>query len=245
MQNDKIQGARRKRNLGRDIYELLGSMRFAVSLLTFIAIATIIGTVLQQNMTEIEYIDMFGTYWYSVFSKFDVREIYNTWWFLLIMAFLVVSTSVCLIRNVPKMLRDMRSFREYVRQTSLRAFPHKIDIQSDLSQDDGVALGRSWLKHHGYQFKEKVDGDTVLLAAKKGSSNRLGFIFAHMAIVVICVGGLLDSELPNRMQIWTGYKSAIPDEARFVSEVSSASRYASNNPSFRGNVLISEGQASD
>ena len=245
MQNDKIQGARRKRNLGRDIYELLGSMRFAVSLLTFIAIATIIGTVLQQNMTEIEYIDMFGTYWYSVFSKFDVREIYNTWWFLLIMAFLVVSTSVCLIRNVPKMLRDMRSFREYVRQTSLRAFPHKIDIQSDLIQDDGVALGRSWLKHHGYQFKEKVDGDTVLLAAKKGSSNRLGFIFAHMAIVVICVGGLLDSELPNRMQIWTGYKSAIPDEARFVSEVSSASRYASNNPSFRGNVMISEGQASD
>lgn len=245
MQNDKIQGARRKRNLGRDTYELLGSMRFAVSLLTFIAIATIIGTVLQQNMTEIEYIDMFGTYWYSVFRKFDVAEIYNTWWFLLIMAFLVVSTSVCLIRNVPKMIKDMRTFREYVRQTSLRAFPHKIEIESDLSQEDGVNLGRSWLKHHGYQFKEKVDGDTVLLAAKKGSSNRLGFIFAHMAIVVICVGGLLDSELPNRLQIWTGYKNAIPDEARFISEVQSGSRYATNNPSFRGNMMISEGQATD
>lgn len=41
----------------------------------------------------------------------------------------------------------------------------------------------------------------TLLAAKKGSSNRLGFIFAHLAIVVICIGGLLDSELPNRLQI--------------------------------------------
>ncbi len=160
-------------------------MRFAVSLLTFIAIATIIGTVLQQNMTEIEYIDMFGTYWYSVFSKFDVAEIYNTWWFLLIMAFLVVSTTVCLIRNVPKMIKDMRTFREYVRQTSLRAFPHKLELASDLSQEESVTLGRSWLRHHGYQFKEKVDGDTVLLAAKKGSSNRLGFIFAHMAICLL------------------------------------------------------------
>lgn len=245
MQNDKIQGAKRSRSVGRDIYELLGSMRFAVSLLTFIAIATIIGTVLQQNMTEIEYIDMFGTYWYAVFSKFDVAEIYNTWWFLVIMAFLVVSTTVCLIRNVPKMLKDMRTFREYVRQTSLRAFPHRIELESDLSQEDGVNLGRSWLKHHGYQFKEKVDGDTVLLAAKKGSSNRLGFIFAHMAIVVVCIGGLLDSELPNRLQIWSGFKHAIPDEARFVSEVQADSRYATNNPSFRGNMLISEGQASD
>lgn len=245
MQNDKTQSARRKRNLGRDIYELLGSMRFAVSLLTFIAIATIIGTVLEQGQTEIQYIDKFGTYWYSVFRKFDVAEIYNTWWFLLIMAFLVVSTTVCLIRNTPKMIKDMRTFREYVRQTSLRAFPHKIDIESDLTQDEGVALGRSWLKHHGYKFKEKVDGDTVLLAAKKGSSNRLGFIFAHMAIVVICIGGLLDSELPNRLQIWAGFKEPIPDAARFVSEVDSKSRYGTNNPSFRGNMLISEGQATD
>lgn len=245
MQNDKNRGARRKRHLGKDIYELLGSMRFAVSLLTFIAIATIIGTVLEQGKTEIEYIDKFGTYWYSVFRKFNIAEIYNTWWFLLIMAFLVVSTTVCLIRNTPKMIKDMRTFREYVRQTSLRAFPHKIDIESDLSADEGVALGRSWLKHHGYQFKEKVDGETTLLAAKKGSSNRLGFIFAHMAIVVICIGGLLDSELPNRLQIWTGFKNAIPDEARFISEVKSASRYNTNNPSFRGNMLISEGQASD
>ena len=245
MQNDKTQGARRKRNIGRDIYELLGSMRFAVSLLTFIAIATIIGTVLEQNQTELQYVDKFGTYWYSVFRKFDVAEIYNTWWFLLIMSFLVVSTTVCLIRNVPKMIKDMRSFREYVRQTSLRAFPHKIDIESELTAEEGVALGRSWLKHHGYQFKEKIDGDTTLLAAKKGASNRLGFIFAHLAIVVICIGGLLDSELPNRLQIWTGYKNVIPDEARFVSEVDSNSRYGINNPSFRGNLLISEGQATD
>ncbi|CAM5199187.1 Cytochrome c biogenesis protein Ccs1 [Oligella ureolytica] len=76
-------------------------MRFAVSLLTFIAIATIIGTVLEQNQTEISYIDKFQTVRLFVFSKFDVAEIYNTWWFLLIMGFLVVSTTVCLIRNTP------------------------------------------------------------------------------------------------------------------------------------------------
>lgn len=49
-------------------------MRFAVSLLTFIAIATIIGTVLEQNQRELDYIDKFGTFWYAIFSKFDVAE---------------------------------------------------------------------------------------------------------------------------------------------------------------------------
>lgn len=236
---------KRRRSVKKDVYELLGSMRFAVSLLTFICICTVIGTVLQQNQNDIEYINMFGTFWYALFSQFDVAGIYNTWWFLVTMAFLVVSTTVCLTRNTPKMIRDMRSFKDYVRQTSLRAFPHKIDITSPLSAEDGVALGRSWLRHHGYQFREKNDGTTHLLAAKKGSSNRLGFIAAHLAIVVICVGGLIDSELPNRLQIWTGYKSPIPDEVIFVAEVDKASRYGPNNPSFRGNVVVSEGQSSD
>jgi len=46
------------------------------------------------------------------------------------MAFLVVSTSLCLIRNTPKMIKDMRSFRESVRVASLRAFHHKVEMQS-------------------------------------------------------------------------------------------------------------------
>lgn len=220
-------------------------MRFAISLLIIVCIASAIGTVLQQSQTEITYVDMFGTYWYQVFRKFDVAEIYNTWWFLIIMAFLVMSTSVCLIRNVPKMIKDMSSFRDYVRITSLRAFHHKIDVNTAYSQEQSVAMAKVWLKKHGYAFREKTDGETVLLASKKGSSNRLGYIFAHLAIVVICIGGLLDSELLNRMQVWSGAKQAIPAEARFISDVPANSRFSTDNPSFRGNISISEGDTVD
>ncbi len=111
------------RTLPGDFFELLGSMRFAVSLLMFICVASLVGTVLQQNRASSNYIDQFGPFWFEVFDKFSIWHVYNSWWFLLIMAFLVVSTSVCLIRNAPKMLRDARSFREHVRVGSLRAFP--------------------------------------------------------------------------------------------------------------------------
>ncbi len=234
---------KQSRRWGSELFELLGSMRFAISLLMIVCVASAIGTILQQNQTEITYVDMFGTYWYQVFSKFDVAQIYNTWWFLVIMAFLVISTSICLIRNVPKMVKDMRSFRDYVRITSLRAFPHKIDVHTDYPQQQSVDMAKVWLKRHGYAFREKIDGDTVLLASKKGSSNRLGYIFAHLAIVVVCIGGLLDSELLNRMQTWTGAKKPIPMDARFMSDVPDSSRFAPDNPSFRGNILVSEGDS--
>src|SRR4051794_35207233 len=95
--------------------ELVSSMRFAISLLTLIAIAAMIGTVLKQNEAMPNYVNQFGPFWFEVFNKLSLYAVYSAWWFLLIMAFLVASTSLCIARNGPKMLKDMRSWRENVR----------------------------------------------------------------------------------------------------------------------------------
>lgn len=234
-----------RRRWGAELFELFGSMRFAITLLVVICIASAIGSLIEQNREEIFYLDSFGTYWYLVFSKFGVSHIYNTTWFLVVMAFLVFSTTLCLIRNVPKIVNDMRSFKAYVRQSSWRAFHHKIDIATAYSHAQSLAMAKLWLHKNGYAYQEKQEGDTILLAAKKGSSNRLGYIFAHLAIIVICMGGLLDSELPNRIGIWLGNKTPIPTAASFLSEVPPTSIFSSGNMSFRGNIDVSEGGTTD
>jgi len=231
------------RSFGADLIELLGSMRFAVSLLMFICVASIIGTVLQQNQVASAYIDQFGPFWFELFDKFAIWHVYNSWWFLLIMAFLVVSTSICLIRNTPKMVRDMRSFREYVRGSSLRAFHHRVEAESSQTPAQSVQKVSAWLQSQGYKLKTRQDGRSVMVAAKKGAANRLGYIFAHAAIVVIAVGGLLDSELPVRMQVWFGGKTPIT-ENMLISEVPPSGWLPAGNPSYRSNMLLPEGSRS-
>lgn len=218
-------------------------MRFAVSLLMFICVASLIGTVLPQNQASNSYVDQFGPFWFALFDKFNIWHIYNSWWFLLIMAFLVVSTSICVLRNAPKMVRDARSFREYVRGSSLRAFHHRVEVSSPLASDEAVARVTTWLRGHGYKWKQRVDGEGILLAAKKGSANRLGYIFAHVAIVVICVGGLLDSELLVRAQVWLGGKQPITQNM-LIADVPESGRLPAGNPSFRANMLIPDGSQS-
>ncbi|OZI41580.1 cytochrome c biogenesis protein ResB [Bordetella genomosp. 4] len=228
------------RNLPRDVFELLGSMRFAVSLLMFICIASLLGTVLAQNRPSNTYIDQFGPFWFEVFDKFSIWHVYNSWWFLTIMGFLVVSTSVCLIRNTPKMLRDARSFREHVRASSLRAFPHRVEIHDAAAVDEAAGDVKGLLAQQGYAVRERRDGDGVMLAAKKGSANRLGYICAHSAMVIICIGGLLDSELGVRLQVMLAGKQPIV-ENMLISQVPASGRLSVANPSFRASVLIPEG----
>ncbi len=209
----------------------------------FICVASIIGTVLQQNQVASAYIDQFGPFWFELFDKFAIWHVYNSWWFLLIMAFLVVSTSICLIRNTPKMVRDMRSFREYVRGSSLRAFHHRVEAESSQTPAQSVQKVSAWLQSQGYKLKTRQDGRSVMVAAKKGAANRLGYIFAHAAIVVIAVGGLLDSELPVRMQVWFGGKTPIT-ENMLISEVPPSGWLPAGNPSYRSNMLLPEGSRS-
>ena len=220
--------------------ELLSSMRFSISLLVFICLASLIGTVLPQSRSAGAYVDQFGPFWFEVFDKFSLWHIYNSWWFLVTMAFLVTSTSLCLIRNAPKMLKDAQSFRENVRASSLRSFHHKIELDTLRDVESTTHVIQKWLQKQGYAVRNRSEGDAVLLAAKCGSGNRLGYIFAHAAIVIICVGGLLDSELPIRLQVWLMGKKPVMENMLIV-DVPASGRLSVNNPSFRANVLVPEG----
>ena len=92
--------------------ELLSSMRFAISLLTIICIASVIGTVLKQNEPATNYVNQFGPFWADLFATLKLNAVYSAWWFLLILAFLVVSTSLCIARNSPKILADLKTYKE-------------------------------------------------------------------------------------------------------------------------------------
>jgi cytochrome c biogenesis protein len=84
----------------------------------------------------------------------------------------------------------------------------------------------------------------VLLAAKAGSWNRLGYFLAHSAIVMICIGGLMDGNLVFKAQQLLGTKKI---ETRDIpqSQVPAISRLTPSNPSFRGSVQIPEGSSAD
>src|SRR6056300_778318 len=106
----------------RQATELLSSMRFAISLLSIICIASVIGTVLKQNEPVNNYVNQFGPFWSDIFITLSLNTVYSAWWFLLILAFLVVSTSLCISRHTPKIIADWRVFKEGIRVQSLKAF---------------------------------------------------------------------------------------------------------------------------
>jgi cytochrome c biogenesis protein len=232
---------------GQAVLELLSSMRFAISLLTVICIASVIGTVLKQNEPSANYVNQFGPFWAELFTALKLNTVYSAWWFLLILTFLVISTSLCIARNAPKILVDLKNYKENIREQSLKAFHHKAEGQ--LSERPEAAAQRlgALLATGGWKVKlqerETPLGKGWMLAAKAGAANKLGYIAAHSAIVLVCVGGLLDGDLIVRTQMWFGGK-AIYSGGGMIADVPEQHRLSAQNPAFRGNLMVAENTAS-
>ena len=224
--------------------ELVSSMRFAISLLTIVAIASVVGTVLKQNEPMPNYVNQFGPFWFEVFARLGLYNVYTSWWFLLILVFLIVSTALCVVRNAPKMVRDMRSWREHVREESLRNFHHKLEWTAPVARTTLAAQTAERLRHAGYAIKLVEKDGGMLVAAKKGAGNKFGYIFAHTAIIVILLGGMLDSEMPVKFQQWFFGKTPFGGSG-VIADIPAQHRLGISNPTFRGNTLIAEGQTSD
>ena len=228
--------------------ELLSSMRFSISLLTVICIASVIGTVLKQAEPLTNYVNQFGPFWAQVFGLVSLNTVYSAWWFLLILAFLVISTSLCISRNTPKILADYNQLKENVRAQSLKAFGHRAENALAESPEGAARRIGQTLVDSGWKVKlQQRSGtdDTAatagwMVAAKKGSANKLGYIAAHSAIVLVCIGGLLDGDMIVKAQMWLNGKTTYTGGG-LIANVPAQHRLSDSNPTFRANLLVAEG----
>ncbi len=229
----------------RDGVELVSSMRFSISLLTLICIASVIGTVVKQHEPFTNYVNQFGPFWAEVFAAAGLYTVYSAWWFLLILAFLVVSTSLCIARNTPKILADLRHYKEHLREQSLTSFHHKGQAALAETHDaayeriSGLLLGSGWKA----KVEQRRDGEALrgtMIAARRGRANKLGYIAAHSAIVLVCIGGLFDGDLVVRAQMALQGKQTF-EGGGLIKDVAAQHRLDPATPTFRGNLLVPEG----
>jgi cytochrome c biogenesis protein len=223
----------------RELVELLASMRFAIALLTIIGVASVIGTVVLQNEPFNNYVNQFGPFWAEVFNAVGLFSVYGAWWYMLMLAFLVVSTSLCIVRTTPKIVADLKTYKEDIREQSLLAFRHKARGAVAESRDAAFERIANLLTTTGWKAKVQTRPNGMMIAARKGSSNRFGYMATHGAIVLIFVGGLLDSSFPIRAQMFFQGKEPFFGSG-LITEVPAQHRLSPLNPSFRANLLVPE-----
>ena len=71
-----------------------------------------------------------GQFWFVFFEKIGLYDVYHSVWFLTILLFLVLSTTLCIIKNTPAILKDFSVFKDSLEEKSLLSFTHHLVIKN-------------------------------------------------------------------------------------------------------------------
>lgn len=226
------------------LFPFLGSMNLAITLLIGVAVASVVGMVIQQNQPYDDYVLQFGPFWFQVLRDLGLYNVYSAGWFVSILGFLVISTSVCVTRNTPGIIREIRDFRVGVKVKSLRLMRQHVERDVGVDAEAAMARAQRLMTNYGYRVRTAKEGDSQVLAGMKGASNRLGYLLTHVGLVVILLSGLIDGNLPLQISMALhGLKLETKNVS--ASQVPAQSRLHPGTMSFRGDVNLPVGSSTD
>ncbi len=173
------------------IWQFFCSVKLAVYTLVFLAITSIIGTIVLQNGTQQQYIGLYGEAVYNVFKVFNIDDMYHAWWFLAAIVILCINIVVCSIEKLsitwkiifPKKIRfNPGRFRKL---KNLETFSVTKDAQTLYDDYEGLLS-----KNIGNVIKEKTESGIVMYA-EKGRWTRIGVYIVHLSILLLLIGALI------------------------------------------------------
>ena len=101
-------------NTREKIIRFLGSMKFALLLLGVLALSCAGGSFITQNQTYAWYAETYSERMAGLIMGLGLDDVFHSWWFVLITAFLCVNLLLCNLVRLPSLLKTWRRLGESV-----------------------------------------------------------------------------------------------------------------------------------
>ena len=172
----------------------ISSLRFAISLIIFIAISSGIGTFIPQGSNRQFYIDIFDDA--PIFGflngekvlKLQLDHIYTSFWFLFALILLCISLAACSFRRQIPSLKASLKWIEYKNEKKFSKL--QLTSSHQINEDeDHISKAHLLLKKKGwktYKFKSHI-------SARKGLIGKIGPLVVHIGLIVLLIGSAYGS----------------------------------------------------
>jgi len=168
----------------KNIYSTLISMRFAIILLI------ILGATSLLSMLINEYPDFF-TENTLLFKLFQQHSPYSSWWYSILLWFLIISVFLCVIQNTVPTFRAIFSDRFFT-TNEIKNFSNARQLRSNKSFN--IEKFKKALKKQLFGVAEKESDGEKLIVARKFKWGGMGHLLTHISLLVIVIGSLIYTE---------------------------------------------------
>jgi len=174
------------------VWRWLNSLSVAIWVLVFIALLSIIGTVVPQwnqaeGASEAAYLARYGELKWNIIKFFGFHRVYSVWYFVLLNVWLAVSAAACTTKKLREAVDAMRrppveKSERFYRSGKAHRAGERID----------AAKAEELLRRARFSIvrQDSPDG-TVRLLGQRGMLRLWALVAMHLSILVILLGVLI------------------------------------------------------
>lgn len=175
------------------VWAFFASVKLALFNLLTLAATSIIGTIIQQNKPANFYVEQYGANLARFMQTLSIPDMYNAWWFMLLLGLFSLNLIVCSIERIPNAWR-------LVTMDNLDTAPERIgkmglskSVDSEGSIHTAVERTSTYLAGKGWKTQKREKDGSTLLFSQKGAWTRFGVYIVHTSILVILFGAIIGS----------------------------------------------------
>ncbi|MCL7487898.1 MAG: cytochrome c biogenesis protein ResB [Desulfobulbaceae bacterium] len=174
-------------------WALFSSVKLALFLLFILAATSIIGTVVQQNKPPQFYVEVYGPNLARLMQTLSIPDMYNSWWFMILLALFSLNLIVCSLERIPNAWRlvtmdNLATAPERLQKMGMRK---AVPVQGTVSES--VEKTASFLADKGWKTDRRDLENGTLLFSQKGGWTRFGVYVVHSSILIILLGAIIGS----------------------------------------------------
>ena len=167
----------------------ISSIKFAISLLIFIAFSSGIGTFIPQGMEKKDYLEsyknnpIFGFIDGDKILLLELDHIYTSKWFLISLFLLCISLATSSFR---KQIPTLKASLKWIDYDNIEKF-NKLQLACKWPENQGdetISNANKILKNQGWEILSKENR----LLARKGVVGRVGPILVHTGLIILLIG---------------------------------------------------------
>lgn len=186
-----IKDAARQEPLQKDILDslwtFLSSAKTAIWLLSVSTVAILAGTLVEQNQPMEKYISTYGPTLTHMMQAMDIFDLYRSWWFELLMAFICVNLILSNFNRAEKIVKKyyhipVRMEPAYFENASGKA----ACVSSSPLNEAALKIENALLKLK-YRVKKETSADGAYFLADRGQFALWGSFVAHIGLLLLFV----------------------------------------------------------
>ena len=170
-----------KQSFTQNVYLTLVSMKFAIIIMILLGATSLLSMLIN------EYPDFFSKN--SVLnSLFQQHSPYSSWWYSILLWFLIISVLLCVIKNLRPTLKSILTLK-FLSGSEIRSIHDSKQVSLRKSLDFNNV--KKILKRNFYSISESSNDTEQLLVARKFRWSSLGHLLTHISLLVIVLGSLI------------------------------------------------------